>query len=215
MSKLNKVAAAVVEALNPAQELEAAKAGYYASTEGFTKAQKGQDDSVRRMGLAIGGKYPAFMDYRGDQAGSAKCADWAEIDSLRKELKGRVVEIRVAGGHTKEKASAYFDSTWSTMKLYWTQQVAAATVAMGTPALGTAEDAAKESGGAQSRKLPRDKMAEVVADAYTRLDKVIKDKVSKSCDVEAEPFLHMANLLISGKLIPAGLVDQIKQAVSK
>ena len=201
MSKSNVVVAA---ALNPAQEFEAAKAALYASTSNLSDAQKGQDDSVRRAGLAFGAVHPNLPLYKGNQKGKNQCEGWAGIDAARLEMKARIVEIRMGKGYTEAKATAFFDSTFNQMKDYFAKSLAPKS----SEVAESAESAA--SGGAQSRKSKVELMVEAVLDARVRLDKVIADKEATDNQVKASKYLRMAALLVESKPIPAELLEVFK-----
>lgn len=190
-----------VAALNPAQELEAAKLELYTSTGNLTEAQKGQDDSVRRAGLAIGGVFPAFNLYKGNQKGKEQCEGWAGIDALRLEMKERIIEIRKTK-YTEAQAKAYFDSTWGAMKDYFAKSLLA-------PQSSEVVDGAAESGGAKSQKTKAELMVEAVLDARARLDKIIASNEATDKQIKASKYLRMAALLVDNKIIPAELYKEI------
>ena len=205
MSNRNAVSAVVVGAgLSAAQELEAAKSALYASTEGLTSVQQGQDDSVRRAGLAIGAVHAAFNLYKGNQKGANQCAGWAAIDALRSDMKARIVEIRTKGGkYTEKQAATFFDSTWNAMKGYYSDSLV-------VPQNSEVSDGAAEStesDGAQTRRTKSELMVEAVIDARARLDKLIADKEATDHQVRASKFLRMAALLVQGKEPTSDLVQ--------
>lgn len=197
----------VVSALNPAQEFEAAKAALYASTEGLSVVQQGQNDSVRRAGLAFGAVHPSLPLYKGNQKGKNQCEGWAGIDAARLEMKARIVEIRTKAGYTEAQATAFFDSTFNQMKDYFAKSIAPK-----SSEVVPADEATKTETKSQRSKV--EMMVDAVLDARVRLDKVIADKEATDKQVKAAKYLRIAALLVEGKSIPADLIISGQEGLS-